>query len=69
MCIQRTKDDSSRIIDYNKLLAYQEFSAMFSITLNVCDNKIVERAILVSGDWDPRFFVCGYSSIKRYHIL
>ena len=68
MCIQRAKDDSSRIIGYNKLLAYQEFSAMFSITLNVCDNKIVERAILVSGDWDPRFLY-GYSSIKRYHIL
>ena len=27
---------------------------MFS-TLNIRDNKIVERAILVSGDWDPGF--------------
>ena len=54
MCIQRAKDDSSRTIGYNKLLAYQEFSAMFS-TLTIRDNKIVERDILESGDWDPRF--------------
>ena len=48
------KDDSSRTIGYNKLLAYQSFQEC-SVTLNIRDNKIVERAILESGDWDPRF--------------
>ena len=67
MCIQRAKDDSSRtiIIGYNKLLAYQEFSAKFS-TLKIRDNKIVERDILVSGDWDPGFlWVFIYETISH----
>ena len=65
MCIQRAKADSSRTIGYNKLLAYQEFSAMFT-TLNIRDNKIVERDILVSGNWDPGFlWVFIYETISH----
>ena len=35
-------------------------------TLNIRDNKIVERDILVSGDWDPGFlWVFSYETISH----
>ena len=46
---------SSWTVGYNMLLAYQESLQQCSVTLIKRDNKIVERAILDSGEWDPRF--------------
>ena len=47
------------------LLAYKRFQQC-SVSLNAGDNKIVERAILVSGDWDPRFWlVLSISTISH----
>ena len=39
------------IISYKLTKSFQQCS----VTLNIRDNKIVEKAILVSGDWDHRF--------------
>ena len=43
-------------IGYNMLLANTKIFQQRSVSLNTRDNKIVERAILVSGDCDSRFW-------------